>query len=154
VRVKTSRSWFQLIAFSATIALLVALSMAIFFAGATFAFALARTVEQPVANLANEASAAVANQVQSADPVSTQTFNGVITDDRCNARHDMGSDKSPSECAQACVRNGAQYALVDGDKSYVLHGDLQELAKYSGLRVNLDGALDGEMIKVASIRSE
>lgn len=154
VLVKSNRSWFQLIAFSATVALLVAISLAIFFAGATFAFALARTVEPPVANLADQASAAVTNQLPATDSNPAQTFNGVITDDHCGPRHDMGSDKSPSECAKSCVRNGASFALVDGDKSYTLQGDTTELAKYSGIRVNLNGALEGDTIKVASIRTE
>jgi len=152
--VKSNRSWFQLIAFSATVALLVAISLAIFFAGATFAFALARTVEPPVANLADQASAAVANQLPATDPTQTQSFAGVVTDDHCGARHDMGSGKTSSECAKNCVRNGANFALVDGDKSYLLQGNAEELAQYSGSRVNLNGALQGDTIKVASIRSE
>jgi hypothetical protein len=83
-----------------------------------------------------------------------ETFAGLITDDHCGARHDMGSNKNPAECARACVRNGAKYALVNGDKSYALAGNAQELSRRSGQRVTLTGSLEGNTIQVRSIAAE
>jgi len=85
---------------------------------------------------------------------SEMTFTGLVTDDHCGARHDMGSGKSPAECAKACVRNGAKYALVDGEKTYTLQGNSDELARASGRRVSLSGSLQGNTIQVRSIASD
>jgi hypothetical protein len=82
-----------------------------------------------------------------------ETFSGLLTDDHCGARHDMGSNKSPAECARACVRNGAKYALVAGDKSYTLKGNAEDFSRQSGQRVTLLGSLEGKIIQVSSIPS-
>jgi len=146
------RRSFALFSFCVTTALIVALAMAILFASVTLAFALARTLSPVIGNNAKDDSAVSAAEIgQASTAAAAQTFTGLITDDRCGARHDMGSDKSPSECTNACVHNGAQYALVDGDKSYALQGDATELARASGRRVTLNGSLDGNTIQVTSL---
>jgi len=81
----------------------------------------------------------------------TRTFSGVITDDHCAARHDMGSGMGASECTRVCVHRGANYVLVDGDKSYRLEGNNTQLGIYSGTRVELTGSLAGNRIQVSSI---
>jgi hypothetical protein len=146
------RSSFALLSFCMTTVLVVALAMALLFASVTLAFALARTLSPAIGNDAKADAAAPAAEVaQTSTAGSAQTFAGLITDDHCGARHDMGSDKSPSECANACVHNGAKYALVDGDKSYALAGDVAELARASGRRVTLNGSLEGDTIQVTSL---
>jgi len=146
------RSSFALLSFCMTTVLVVALAMALLFASVTLTFALARTLS-PVIDKSTEADSGVAAAATAqASPVANlQSFVGLITDDHCGARHDMGSDKSPSECANACVHNGAKYALVDGDKSYALAGDVAELARASGRRVTLNGSLEGDTIQVTSL---
>ncbi|MBV8050509.1 MAG: hypothetical protein JOZ80_04935 [Acidobacteriaceae bacterium] len=145
------RSSFALLSFCLTVGLVVALGMAILFASVTLAFAVARTLS-PVIDKSSKADAAmVAAETEQAVPANVQTFGGLITDDHCGARHDMGSNKSPAECANACVHNGAKYALVAGETVYSLQGDAQELARASGLRVTLNGVLTGDTIQVTSI---
>lgn len=151
--VKPSRSWFALATFCATTALVLALAVAIFFAGATVALAFAHTVSPLGNDGAKAGSAAVDGPSDQASPASDQTFTGLVTDDRCGARHDMGSDKSPAECAKVCVHNGAKYALVDGEKTYTLQGNAEEIALAAGRRVTLRGALEGDTIYVRSIAS-
>ena len=151
---KNNRSWFALVTFCATTAIVVALGMAIFFASVTVAFAVARTVSPVPANQINIDSV-VNSPVAKEDPSTvTANFNGLVTDDHCGARHDMGSDMSPAQCAKACVRNGGKYVLVDGDKSYALEGNPEELGRAAGLRVMIVGSLQGDVIQVNSITAE
>jgi hypothetical protein len=149
--VRRNRSWVALITFCATTALIVALGMAVLFASASVAFAVAREISSPEGPAPIGADAANEPPEQQSEDVQAQTFNGLVTDDHCGARHDMGSDKSPAECARACVRNGAKYALVDGDKSYGLEGNGEDIGRVSGLRVTLVGLLRGNTIEVSSI---
>ncbi len=66
----------------------------------------------------------------------------------------MNSGESPSECTRACVRRGAKYILVNGDRSYRLDGNPDELEKFTGTRVSLTGWLKGNRIHVSSIAWE
>ena len=140
------RSWFALVVFCATTALVAALGMAILFASATVAFAVGQSVK---ASGHRETQAAEAENLPEAPP--TREFSGVVTDSVCEARHRMNSGRSPAECAQACVRKGASYVLVDGDRTYVLAGDQSQLHKVAGQRVRVEGSLEGSTIQVHSI---
>jgi hypothetical protein len=91
-------------------------------------------------------------QVQA--PNSDQSFSGVITDSKCGARHVAESNMSSAECARFCVRNGAQYLLVDGEKNSVLGGDTSKLSKLAGQRVRITGTRTGDRIDVVSIAAE
>jgi len=82
-----------------------------------------------------------------------KTFSGVVTDSHCGARH-QDATKSPAECAQMCARNGSQYVLVDGDKTYALNGDMQQIAKLAGQRVSVEGSIVGDTLHVASIQAQ
>ena len=150
---KNHRSWFALVTFCATTAVVVALGMGIFFASVTVAFAVARTVSPVVSSDLNRQAVSGASAQPQAS-TGGESFTGVVTDDHCGARHDMGSDKSPSECAKACVRNGAKYALVDGDRTYSLEGNSEELARAAGLRVTVVGSREGNTIEVNSIAGQ
>ena len=150
---KKNRSWFALVTFCATTAVVVALGMAIFFASVTVAFAVARTISPVVGNQLNDV--AVNRPTAKEEPSAVaETFSGLVTDDHCGARHDMGSDKSPSECAKACVRNGAKYTLVDGDVRYALEGNSEDLSRAAGLRVTIVGSLAGDTIQISSINAQ
>ena len=151
---QNTRSWLVLVSFCATTAVVVALGMAIFFAGVTLAFAVVRTVAPAAVGDQLKLEAVNGSAAEEEPPAAGEAFSGLVTDDRCGARHDMGSDKSPSECAKACVRNGAKYALVDGDRTYTLEGDAEQLGKVAGLRVTVVGSLDGDTIQVSSIAAQ
>lgn len=58
------------------------------------------------------------------------------------------SRMSSEECARTCVRAGAMYILVDGDRSYVLVGASDAVGKFAGQRINLTGTRQGDAIRV------
>ena len=138
-----NRSWFALITFCATTALVAALGLALLFASATVAYAVAHSLQ------------ATANPPADANPPApaTRRISGMITDSKCAAKHAKSSRKSPAECTRACVRGGAKYTLVDGDKVYTLEGKEDLLDRVAGERAAVEGTLDGSTIKVASVSS-
>jgi hypothetical protein len=133
-----TRSWWALIGFCTTTAIVAAFSLAILAASASVAFAVGQSVRS------GKLAQASGGQ---------QTFSGVITDSQCGARHQDAS-KSPAECAQKCAGNGAGYVLVDGDKVLTLAGNKAAIAEHAGQRVSVAGTLDGDKVQVASIRSQ
>ena len=137
---KQNRSWLALVAFCATTALITALGLAILFASATVAFALAQSLKSPASKPLNAGDAATG-----------KTFAGIITDSICGARHARDSGKSPAECTRICARKGANYMLVDGDKTYVLGGNPADIDKLAGQRVSVAGTLNGGTIKVGEL---
>jgi hypothetical protein len=138
VSVPTPKSSFlALITLSLAAALVLALAFSVFLAGATLAFARGQETES-----------------FNAKAVSQQEFAGVITDQHCGARHPEGSGKSAAECAQACVKNGSRYALVNGDQIYVLRGNKATLDSVAGERVKVVGRLRGNTIAVNSVNAQ
>ncbi|HEV2715279.1 MAG TPA: hypothetical protein VGU64_08440 [Terriglobales bacterium] len=137
---RQNHSWLALITFCATTALVAALGLAILIASATVAYAIAQSLKLPSSHTN-----------QPAAPLAEQSFSGVVTDSHCGARHAKNSGKSPAECARACVRNGLQYTLVDGDKVYVLQGQGADLDRLAGQRTTIGGTLSGNTIQVNSI---
>ena len=137
--------------------MIVALAFTVLLASVTVAFAVARTVgaaspSHPATAPQGELSPTAIEE----EPANSiiDSFSGLVTDDHCGPRHDMGSGKSSADCARACVRNGAKFSLVDGDKNYSLDGDSQDLEKVSGLRVTLKGSLQGDTITVHSVAAQ
>ena len=88
------------------------------------------------------------------ETATAKTFSGVITDSFCGAKHNAKFNKSAAECTQACVRNGAHYALVDGDKLYILEGNHSEFDRFAGERVQINGTLRENTIQVSSLTTE
>lgn len=82
-----------------------------------------------------------------------QTYEGLITDTRCGAKHQPAIARSAADCARVCVHGGAQFALIDGDKAYVLDGNLQLLKRIAGQRARIVGSLNGNTITVSSMAS-
>jgi hypothetical protein len=81
------------------------------------------------------------------------TFNGMITDSSCGARHRKKSGQNSADCARACVRQGATYVLVDGDRRYRLTGGDDVLDRLAGQRANVVGTRQGDTIAVDSAAS-
>lgn len=82
-----------------------------------------------------------------------QTYTGKVSDAMCGAHHMMeGSD---ADCAKACIGKGSKYALVSGEKVYILQssdkGAMASLEKLVGADAKVTGALDGNTIQVASV---
>jgi hypothetical protein len=81
----------------------------------------------------------------------TQHFEGMVTCTRCGAKHSPKSGAPATQCAINCVREGASFALIDGDKTYELQGDLSVLKQLAGQRAKVVGVAQGNTIKVSSI---
>ncbi len=78
------------------------------------------------------------------------TFTGIVSDSMCGKKH-MMKDKSAAECTRVCVKQGMDYALVDGQEVYTLKGNKSEIDKYAGERATVKGKLNGKTIDVESI---
>jgi len=84
----------------------------------------------------------------------TTTLTGVIGDAICGRKHAMGG-KSDAECTRECVRRGSQYALIVGEKVYVLEGGpTAKLNDLAGVRVVISGTVQGDTIQVKSVTEE
>jgi hypothetical protein len=150
---QAQRSWLSLVSFCAVTGLLVALGSAVALAGASLAFAVAQPAPGADANAIPMTSAAQ-TEIDDRGAASGQTFAGMITDSRCGARHRMNSGKTSAECALSCVRHGAHYVLVDGEKVYALEGHRDQLERLAGERANVVGTLEGDTIKVKAVVTE
>ena len=79
------------------------------------------------------------------------TFTGTVSDTMCGKKH-MMPGVSDAKCVQECVKDGADYALVVGDKVYTLKGDKATLEKLAGAKVVVDGQLSGDTVTAKSIK--
>jgi hypothetical protein len=80
-----------------------------------------------------------------------QSYEGMITDTRCGARHSAAIGRTAASCTRICIHGGEQFVLVDGDTTYVLDGDAGALKRVAGQRVHIVGTLNGRKILVTSI---
>jgi hypothetical protein len=93
-----------------------------------------------------------AQPAQSAPPtVAAETYEGIITDTHCAAKHSTNAGLSAGDCTRACVHGGEHFALVDGDKAYVLEGEPDALKHSAGERVKVTGTLNGNTITIHSV---
>ena len=83
----------------------------------------------------------------------SQTLTGEVSDSMCGAKHEMPGN--PAECTRSCVKHGAQYALVVGDKVYTLETSdktaLAALDKLAGAKAKVTGTVEGTTITVKSV---
>jgi hypothetical protein len=78
-----------------------------------------------------------------------QSWTGTISDSMCGASHGSTPAKA---CTNGCVKKGAKYVVVVGDKVYsIANQDAPGLAKYAGDSVKVSGTIDGDTITVAKI---
>lgn len=99
------------------------------------------------------AAAAFAAQAQPSRVVdnSSQVMEGMVTCSHCGAKHSPAIGESAGDCARRCVHAGSSFALVDGDHTYALEGDLMLLKKIAGQRARIVGTVRGNTIKVISV---
>lgn len=91
---------------------------------------------------------------QASQAAPAQTFEGMVTCSKCGAKHSAAIGRSAADCTRGCVRTGASFALIDGDKTYMLDGDPTVIKKVAGERARVAGALSGNTIQVASVTAE
>jgi hypothetical protein len=79
-----------------------------------------------------------------------QTVSGMVSDDMCEHKH-MMPGHTDADCTRACAKSGSNYALVAGDKVFILKGDVKQIANLAGKKVFVKGDVDGNSLRVASI---
>jgi hypothetical protein len=82
-----------------------------------------------------------------------KTFTGTVSDAMCGAKHMMPGDGA--SCTRDCVSKGSKYALVVGDKVYILDTTdkdaLAALDKQAGAKVKVTGTEKDNAITVTSV---
>ncbi len=91
---------------------------------------------------------------EQAASVPTQVYEGMITDTHCGAKHSAAIGLAAADCTRVCVHGGEHFALVDGDKVYLLEDDLETLKKMAGQRVKIVGTRSGNAISVVSVSAD
>jgi hypothetical protein len=81
----------------------------------------------------------------------SHTLTGTVSDSLCGKTHSMGG--SAAECTRACVKGGASYVLVAGDKIYTLKGDKTAIDKFAGASATVTGTTNGSVLTVSSIKA-
>jgi hypothetical protein len=143
--VQPRRSAISLIGFCVLTTLGAALAFTVMVAGGSVVLA-----DHQYSEGQQEHSLIIQNSAQSAPNPVAARFNGMITDSYCGARHLRGSRQGPAECARTCVRKGARYVLVDGNRRYQLTGGEDALDKLVGQRATVTGTRQGDAIAVNS----
>ncbi len=132
---KSTKFWIQLIVMVSAIACFSSLVIASLGAG------VGATAKEPESRPAAQSS-----------EVQLQTYEGVITDTHCGAKHSTSIAETAGDCTRVCVHAGERFVLVDGDNMYVLEGEPQALKRAAGERVRIAGTLNGKTISVTSVR--
>jgi hypothetical protein len=87
----------------------------------------------------------------SALAASKQTLTGEVGDAMCGNKHMEGT---AAECTRTCVSKGSKYALVVGEKVYVLDSSdkavLAVLDQQAGKKATVTGTVDGDKIAVSA----
>lgn len=82
-----------------------------------------------------------------------QSLTGKVSDAMCGANHMMAG--AGSDCVRACVQKGSKYALVVGDKVYVLDTSdkttLDKLDKLADKQAKVTGQVNGDSVTVSSV---
>jgi hypothetical protein len=102
---------------------------------------------------ATPAQSSVAESEVVPSDINQQTYEGIITDTHCSAKHSAAVGKTAADCTRVCVHSGERFALVDGDKMYVLEGKAAALKHAAGARVKIGGTLTGDTISVGSVEA-
>ena len=83
-----------------------------------------------------------------------QTLTGEVGDAMCGVKH-MEGEGTPAQCTRTCVAHGSKYALVVGDKLYVLNTTDKEalavLDQQAGKKAAVTGNVDGTNIEVSKV---
>lgn len=84
-----------------------------------------------------------------------QVFTGEIGDAMCGRQHMEGT---PADCTRTCVGKGSKFALVVGDKTYILNttdqAALATLDKQAGKLATVTGVLNGDTIQVSAVAAK
>lgn len=84
------------------------------------------------------------------------TWTGTISDSACGASHaamtEHGTKATDKQCTEMCLKKGAKYVFVNGDKVLMIKNqNLADLKKFAGDRVTVTGDLTGDTITITKI---
>jgi hypothetical protein len=86
---------------------------------------------------------------------SKQKFTGEVGDAMCGRKHMEGT---PAECTRTCVEHGSKFALIVGEKIYILDTTdktaLATLDQQAGKNATVTGTLNGDTIEVSSVAAK
>ena len=85
-----------------------------------------------------------------------KTWDGVLSDARCNGKHakaEHGSQTdSDHDCVTKCVAGGQKYVFVSGGKTYqIANQNFADLKAHGGHKVALTGEMKDDAITVSKI---
>jgi hypothetical protein len=147
-RMKVNRICIEALVFGTAIAFGCALLIATL-AAATVA--LTQPADAEVSQSTGVSQTARPVQPSDLTPEQTKTFEGMVTCSQCGAKHAAALGRNASDCARRCVRSGASFALIDGERIYTLDGDLMAIKKVAGERARVVGAIHGNTIQVTLV---
>jgi len=76
-------------------------------------------------------------------------YNGYIIDEACAAKPAM---KGNEACARKCIKGGSPAVLLSADGKVYKLDDQAKVTEHAGHKVVVTGALNGDVIKVESIK--
>src|SRR5437763_13472222 len=76
-------------------------------------------------------------------------FNGYIIDEACSSKPSM---KGNEACARKCIKGGSPAVLLTEDAKVYKLDDQPKAVEHAGHKVKISGALDGDTIKIDSIK--
>ena|SRR5437764_14650831 len=86
-----------------------------------------------------------------------QPFTGEVGDAMCGRKH-MEGEGTPAQCTRTCVSHGSKYALVVGEKIYILDttdkAALAALDEQAGKNATVTGVLNKDTIEVSSVAAK
>src|SRR5436305_2578464 len=80
---------------------------------------------------------------------SATDFNGYIIDEACSAKPAM---KGNEACARKCIKGGSAAVLLTPEAKVYKLDDQAKVTEHAGHKVVVTGALNGETIKVESVK--
>ena len=77
---------------------------------------------------------------------------GYLSDAKC--AHDVAKVESDAhaDCAASCVKKGAEVVFVSGGRVYKID-DQEKAVGYAGHKVTISGQLDGDKLKIESVKN-
>jgi hypothetical protein len=157
MKIRRAAFWIEITVLISAIACVLAILLALGFAafGATEETAGPEPKAAPAGRLSsqpasNQGASAKSSPMQGA-AVQSQIYEGIVSDTSCGAKHSAKIGLSAADCTRVCVHSGENFALVDGDKLYVLEGGGPALKRVAGERVKVVGTLSGNTIAVSAV---
>lgn len=145
MKLMRARFWIEMFAMVTAIACVLALLIAVL---GVAAGAAAKDLDP-----AQTEQSAVRPAATRPPAISAETYEGMISDRRCGAKHSAKLSRMAADCTLLCIRDGEQFVLVNGEKMYTLEGDPVALKRAAGERVTIIGTRNRNTISVLSIGS-